>query len=182
MTTPAFTLPAQRRSYVHIPRRDIVLSGGDDLVFKVTLVQADRPDAAKVELRNVASALYLTIWHCSTAWDYRAWRATTRQPSVVQSIQAVPDANTLGLCRFTLPRGALADHGRRLSYSIAYDDGDMRDLCWGHMHVWPSLIRGLPGAVIAPPVVDPPPVAVGPYLLNDDFTLILDDASLPMGI
>lgn len=182
MTTPAFTLPAARRSYVHIPRRDLVLSGGDDLVFKVALVQADRPDAAKVELRNVASALYLTIWHCSpSCWDYGAWRLLTDRVNVLQSVKAVPDATTLGLCRFTLPRGALSGQGRRLSYSIAYDDGDMRDLCWGNLHVQPSLIRGLPDPIIAPPVIDPPP-ATGPYLLNDDFTLILDDNSLPMGI
>ncbi len=168
MTTATLTLPANRRSYIHIPRRDLVLSGGDDLTFAVSLVEADRPDAEKIELRGVASALYLTVWHCSTAWDYGAWRLMTYRPPVVRSVQAVADVTTLGLCRFTLPRGALADHGRRLSYSIAYDDGDMRDLCWGHMHVRWSPVRGLPNATSA--------------LLNDDYTPILDDNYLPIEV
>lgn len=169
MTTATLTLPANRRSYIHIPRRDLVLSGGDDLTFAVSLVEADRPDAEKIELRGIATALYLTVWRCSpSCWDYGMWRLLTNRANVVQSVQAVADVTTLGLCRFTLPRGALADHGRRLSYSIAYDDGDMRDLCWGHMHVRPSPVRGLPDAARD--------------LLNDDYTLILSDNDLPIGV
>lgn len=184
MTTFAMTLPLARRSAIRIPRRDLVLGGGDSLTLAMTLVAADLPGAAPVDLGATGALVRLTVWYRSGAWDYGSVLWLRDRASVLLSVNAAVSLTTPGLATVALGRGVLANHCGPLAYSIQVNQGAASsEIAWGVLQVRPGLVVTEQGTVVVPPgVVQPPPAAVGPYLLNDDYTPILGDNLLPIGI
>jgi hypothetical protein len=124
MTTLAITLPLARDSMTRIPRRDLVISASDDTVLAMTLVAADNPDAAPIDLSGLGPRVRVSIWYESLRWDYGM---VALGPRAVQwAADAVISSDTPGLATLTIPRGSLANWGaarRSLLWAVQYDDG-----------------------------------------------------------
>lgn len=152
----AMTLPLARRSPLVIPRRDLVLDSGDALTLQLTLVEADRPDAALLDLVGIGPRVVLSIWHTTQWCDYGlppAGRAVLRQ--VEGTIQATP-----GRADVVLTRGALSGYGRRLGWTLQLDyGGDLSAIAWGALHLQS-------GAVLVERLTD---------LLTDDYAPVTDE-------
>lgn len=164
------TLPYLRTTSLHIPRRDLVVASSDSLSLRITVVEADDPDAQMLSITGGIGgpAAQLTIWQdydpsCSCC-DYG------RPPihySVLWTGMGTPQIG-IGAFDWRLPIGTLANMPRRCGWAVqmGWDDNAKADtLMWGRIH-----IRGRFG----------PPAPLSQPLLTDDSVPVLEDDTDPV--
>lgn len=145
MPVLAMTLPLSRRSAIHVPRRDLVAGAGDELVLRVSLVEADRPDAAPVDLRRAFARVRMHVFRDASPLGGNHDYAPDRSAAVVttRSAMAVPARP------FSVDLTVAAEEtrcwapGARLGWSLqGAAHGQETALCWGALHMRPGL--GMP--------------------------------------
>lgn len=149
MPSMALTLPVQRRSPIIVPRRDMVVLGGDSVMLEVLLVESDRPDAAPyaVELVGLGAALTLTVWDTPRVADYGLTLRGVASRAVYTG-QAVEGQS--GRIDVEMPAGVSNGWAGRLGWSVQLEyDGAFSTLCWGALSVMPG-----PGARTPDPLLD----------------------------
>lgn len=138
--TLAITLPYERPSPVHIPRRDLVLGAADSLYLQVSVVQSDWPGAPPIVLTGGIGgpALRLYVWAASAwhhGWDYGApthCRGTMLW-SGLATIASLPDATFL----FSFPTGTMAAWPLRCGFALQLEWDSARQvelLAQGYLH------------------------------------------------
>lgn len=160
MTVLAMTLPLARATPMHVPRRDIVIDGTDDLTLQLTLLASDDPGAAPLDLAGIGPVVRMLLWSRPPTWDYGlGWSAG----AVFASALATIPAGTSGRADIRLARGFGRRRGLRLGWSLQLDYlGDLSTLCQGALHRRPG------GAALTQ--------AAGFDLLDDAGQTLLDDA------
>jgi hypothetical protein len=136
-------LPYQRTSPVHQPRRDLVLSSSDCLYLRVSVIEADDPNAMALELSGGIGGpgCRLVLFHDrpygGCGWDYGA-------PTVPYGhVLGVWDgfvADAPGSFDFDIPSGAFSDCPLRCGWAIVLDwDVDHAEvLASGFVHFRPG--------------------------------------------
>ncbi len=145
MTVLAMTLPLVRRSAIHVPRRDIVVGAGDEMVLRVSLVESDRHDAAPVNPQRMFARIRMHVWQDAGPLNSRAdyglgWRGPLLTTRSAMATAQRPDSIDVTV-------GADTTFGwmgsGRLGWSLqAAVAGDEAALCWGALHMRPGL--GMP--------------------------------------
>lgn len=160
MTTFALSLPVQRVSPVHVPRRDLVLGHGDSLVLALTIIESDHPDAAPIDLTGGLGgpALWVYIWPdfwYRGAWDYGGppmpWRGSCVPGIPLWSGAGVISTTTPGTFNVTLPAGTLYSWPRRCAFAVQLDwnnAGDSELIAEGKIHLRASVARTAPVEVL----------------------------------
>ena len=140
--TQSIVLPYLRISPVRLPRRDLVLGGGDSLLLEVSVIESDHPNArALVTTGPDAPVLTMTVSACgpSGPWDYGAAPCCTG--NVLWTGEGTVSASTVGTYELRFPDDTMASWPRRCAWQIELDwnaSGDTQMLSWGNLHVLPS--------------------------------------------
>jgi hypothetical protein len=170
MTTQSMTLAVQRRSPIHIPRRDLVLSGADTLRLTVHLRESDTPGAAPVGMVGLGPRLRLALGTMGPIWSwdygYTPSPALTYR-SLLWAGFGVASLTEDGRVDIDVPRGALGDACGRLWWMLQLDYGRSLTL----------LAHGVAQVLPAPPLGDD----LTP-LLADDRTPILAAPNTPIEV
>lgn len=127
-------LPYDRRSLIHIPRRNIVLSSGDSITLRVTIIESDDPNAMLLEVSGGIGGpmVHLRVWapdsHGGVSdWGY--WCDYSRPFSAggvsLLDVDGVISAAP-GSFDFIVPAGTMAAWPRRCFWSISlnFDGGN----------------------------------------------------------
>lgn len=114
MTVLALTLPLARRSLHRIPRRDLVLEGGDTLTLELQVVASDHPGAAAVDIAGLGPELRLLVWHAPLLWDY----GRPNLGAVRWSALATVEPDTSGRAQIVVPAGTGCGWGQALGWSL----------------------------------------------------------------
>ncbi len=155
------TLPLLRRSPINIPRRDLVLSTGDDFTLRLTLVEADRPDSERLDLLGIGPRVQLVISHEPHPIGWRDYGAPCPAPLSVLWSTFATATDRLGGIDFIIPRGTAADWRGRLRWTVLVDYlDDLSVVAEGILH-----LRHRPGFPVQ-----------HLYLLTEDGTPILTEA------
>ena len=118
------TVPWLRSSPVHVPRRDLVLGRADSLSLRVTVVEADQPDALPILLTGGIGgpALQMIVWPETcyrTTWDYGAWPQCPQ--SVLWAGMGVVSTDAIGAFDISFPTATMASWPRRCAYALQLD-------------------------------------------------------------
>lgn len=176
-TAPAITMtvPYARTTYLHVPRRDLVLGVADSLYLRVTIVDSDSVDALALELTGGLGgpALQMLVWpdtYYRTSWDYGA-RPHCPPPPIWTGLGVISDA--VGAFDISFPTNTMASWPRRCAYALQldWDSGSGASLLSdGHLHLRPSIARTVTPLIM---LTDP-----NPAVLTDPDTdvIFLDGA------
>lgn len=170
MAAQSMTLAIQRRSPIHIPRRDLVLSGADTLRLTVHLRESDTPDAEPVGMVGLGPRLRLALGHIGPAWrwDYgHAPSLSLAYRSPVWTGFGVASLTEEGRVDIDIPRGALGDACGRLWWALQLD----------YARALTILAHGVAQVLPAPPLADD----TAP-LLADDLAPILAAPDTPIEV
>jgi hypothetical protein len=131
----SITLPVERSGPNHIPRRDLVVKGGDSLTFNLRIVDADRPDALPLDLSGIGPQVLVRIWRAVPRWDYGCLIRGERLAEAAGAPTSAADGQTV----VTFDRGDAVCEGGRYGWSVHLDcAGDVTTLCWGVLNVFPG--------------------------------------------
>ena len=172
----SITVPYARTTYLHVPRRDLVLGLADSLFLRVTVVDSDSVDAQALELTGGLGgpSLQMIVWpdtHYRTSWDYGA-RPHCPPPPIWTGLGVVSDA--LGAFDISFPTNTMASWPRRCAYAMQLDwdgGGGASLLTDGHIHLRPSVARTVQPIIMLP---DPNPAV----LTDPDTGVIYLDGAL----
>lgn len=166
MTTQTLVLPYQRTSPVHQPRRDLVLSASDCLFLRVSVIEADDPNAMALELTGGIGGPGCQMFivadrpYGGYGWDYGA---PTRPSGHVLGVWDGVIADAPGSFDFDIPSGTFVDYPRYCGWVIQldWDGGDHTEvLAFGSVRFHPG------GAVFMTPM---------PHLMTDDYVPVHTD-------
>lgn len=144
----AFVLPYLRISPVHIPRRDLVIGGADNVLLEIGVVEYDDPTSqALVVTGGIGGpSLRMTVFPDSFAhrsWDYAS--PTLPRCSVLWSGVGTVSAQHIGTFEMRIPIGSMMSWPLRCAYSLQLDwDGAMHSdtLAQGFLHVRRAVVTG----------------------------------------
>ena len=155
------TLPVQRRSAIHIPRRDLQVGAGDELVLRVSLVETDRPDAAPIPLARQFARVRMFVWQDAQAINGRADYGLGYRGPVLTSHPAMVTGDRTTSVDIKIGADAtlrwMASGRLGWSMQAALSTGNQASLCWGALHMRPGL--GMPNL----------------HVLTDDYENVLTD-------
>lgn len=145
MTVLALTLPLARRSAVHVPRRDLVMGAGDELALLVSLVEADRHDAAPVDMARAFARVRMHVFRDASPLGGNHDYAFDRSAALLTTASAMASRTRPGAVEIRVR--AEDTHGwrggGRLGWSLQGSArGTETALCWGALHMRPGL--GMP--------------------------------------
>lgn len=117
----AITVPYGRTSPLHIPRHDLVLSGADSLLLRVTIVDSDSATAQAIELTGGIGgpSLQMFVWpdtYYRTSWDYGAQPYCCPPTPIWSGAGVISDA--AGAFDITFPSGTMMCWPRRCGWCV----------------------------------------------------------------
>lgn len=172
MTTQRFVLPYMRPS-LHVPKRDLVLTGADSLNLKVSVVEDDHPAAPALELTGGIGgpAMQLRIWPDGAGW--RSWDygyPWSNREWLLGAFDGTIDPTARGTFDFFLPVGTMCGLPRRSAWAmlLSFDGGRQATLlAEGHLHVRWSEPRSFPANILLTDNLPPSVVPTGYITLED---------------
>lgn len=169
MPTIALTLPLARRGLTVIPRRDLTLAAGDGVVLQLTIVAADRPDAAPLDLSGIGPRVRLVVWRPALPSPYCGYDYGARYRAAgVFTRDGVVTTGSAGRADISLPAGTTNRWIGRLGWEIQLEFAEVVSvLSHGALHL-------MPGLALAEEEF--------PLLADDGFTPVTDDTFTPFEV
>lgn len=143
---PLFTMtvPYLRTSPLYIPRRDLVLAYADSFLLRVTIVDADNPDAQPIELTNAIGgpSVQLYFWADVRQSSYYDYPVTFPQTFISASARTLWQGTGVmsgapGTFDFTFPSGSVVNWPLRCGWALQlnYDLANCEVLATGRAHI-----------------------------------------------
>lgn len=167
MATMALTLPLARRSLTCIPCRDLAMAAGDGFVLQLTLVAADRPDAAPLSIAGLGAQVRLMVWRYRPGCGCGDYGPRYRSGTAGVMTATIVDGPA-GRADIMIPASATAGWAGRLGWQVQLEyNGDVSVIVHGVLQVRPS--PSLTGTTMD-------------LLADDGLTQLTDDTFSPIEV
>ena len=157
-------LPYMRTSPLHVPRRDLVMTGADSLTLRATIVESDNPTAQALVLTGgIGGPRARLVIHTDRAYPGHGWdygRPCMGPGTVLWTADGVI-STAVGSFDFFIPFGDIGALPRRCGWAMILSwDGDWKGetLAEGRLHISPMVTRPIAQTVIM--LTDPNPAAL----------------------